>query len=1176
MKRFTALVLSAVLAAGLAVPVFAEDVYETEAYLYEENETGCCTEEHGIYEISEIIDEPVYDEIQNEISADAEMIPEQDMEIPSEIIPETDMEIPSEIIPEKETVSEESTLTESGEISETAEQTEETEFSEEETTDEEAELEVAALYGAVTDSVYWEISDEGVLTISGSGSIPDYSVSQQIPWFDYREYVGSIVVEEGITGIGSMAFYCCTYAETAHIASTVTYIGTGAFRETYYLRSVTGMDNVVSFGGFVFEHSGLTSFTFPASTRTIGEYPFYETGSLTQIGIPAGVTSIDYGIGYSAYALQRIDVDPANPYYTSADGVLFDKGMTALIAYPSAKADTVYSIPSSVSVIMPDAFRCQSYLIGINIPSSVTTIGTDAFYGMVSLQSAVIPSSVTSTGQGLFAGCSSLRYAEFQASVNETGRLLFGSCPSLTVVILGGSITTITSDTFEDCVSLGYMVLPSNLVTIESNAFSGCSSLSYIDYPTTLETIGAGAFTGTAVTQFPSWLTQNSSGGYVKGSVFSYSGTYRYDLAYQLLTEINGIRASQGQNPLAMDRELLNAAAVRAGEIVFLCDTVRPDGSSRYSVSELSEGEVIAAGYSTPSEVILSWSRDIESYSRIVSWYYTSAGVSCFCVDGVYYWAVIFGTTAPQSFNMPDNTDTIFNVNAASSVLASSDLVLRCGDGMVQIGTDALVKAYVHRDNAIDVPINGSSVSWSSDNESVLTVSGNGTVTALAAGTATITATAGSLTSSVTLTVYCGHSYEYKGIADNGKARFSCSVCGNTTEAKMPTGALYYWKNSTDQSENYSSIIPVDNPSGSDLQFYLKSMNGDSITNRIKLRSSDPSVLTVPETVYPGEIVNLHVAGAGIVTVTVYSEFNPELENEFLVFAGTGFIDAEDLEISVSTISCRYLGVYSPSVSIKYNGLELNAGNLKLCDTSVEIDEDGRGFVIISGRCAVAGTRRCEIIQTHFGRNVGGRAATCTEPGLTNGQECMYCGAVMREREVIPALGHTEITVPGRPATAEEPGLTDGKKCSVCGAVIIAQQTIPAFGHTWNTGVVTTASTCTAAGTVKYTCTDTGCGAYYTETIPAKGHTEVIISGKAATCTEAGLTDGKKCSECGTVITARQTIPTLGHIWNAGVVTKEATCTAAGVKTCTCTRCNGTYTENIPAKGHTEVIISGK
>ncbi len=47
---------------------------------------------------------------------------------------------------------------------------------------------------------------------------------------------------------------------------------------------------------------------------------------------------------------------------------------------------------------------------------------------------------------------------------------------------------------------------------------------------------------------------------------------------------------------------------------------------------------------------------------------------------------------------------------------------------------------------------------------------------------------------------------------------------------------------------------------------------------------------------------------------------------------------------------------------------------------------------------------------------------------------------------------------------------------------------------------------------------------------------------------------------------------TVGHTWNSGSVTTQPTCTAAGVKTYTCSNCKATKTESVAAKGHTEVI----
>ena len=78
--------------------------------------------------------------------------------------------------------------------------------------------------------------------------------------------------------------------------------------------------------------------------------------------------------------------------------------------------------------------------------------------------------------------------------------------------------------------------------------------------------------------------------------------------------------------------------------------------------------------------------------------------------------------------------------------------------------------------------------------------------------------------------------------------------------------------------------------------------------------------------------------------------------------------------------------------------------------------------------------------------------ATCTEPGLTEGQHCEDCGEVLTAQEEVPALGHTEEVDPAVEPTCTEAGLTEGKHCSVCGEVLVAQEEVPALGHTTDTG----------------------------------------------------------------------------------------------------------------------------
>ncbi|MBQ6431429.1 MAG: S-layer homology domain-containing protein [Oscillospiraceae bacterium] len=193
-------------------------------------------------------------------------------------------------------------------------------------------------------------------------------------------------------------------------------------------------------------------------------------------------------------------------------------------------------------------------------------------------------------------------------------------------------------------------------------------------------------------------------------------------------------------------------------------------------------------------------------------------------------------------------------------------------------------------------------------------------------------------------------------------------------------------------------------------------------------------------------------------------------------------------------------------------------------------------------------------------------AATCTEPGLSEGEHCTRCDYKV-EQEVVPATDHSwndgEIT---KPATETEDGVKT-YTCTVCGAT--KTEIIPATGETpcehEHAYPDHRDATCTEDGYDRTICDD--CGAILSETIlPALGHDLITDPAKAATCTEAGLTEGAHCSRCDYKV-AQETVAALGHDWDEGKVTKPATETTDGVKTFTCSRCGATKTEKIPATG---------
>ena len=191
------------------------------------------------------------------------------------------------------------------------------------------------------------------------------------------------------------------------------------------------------------------------------------------------------------------------------------------------------------------------------------------------------------------------------------------------------------------------------------------------------------------------------------------------------------------------------------------------------------------------------------------------------------------------------------------------------------------------------------------------------------------------------------------------------------------------------------------------------------------------------------------------------------------------------------------------------------------------------------------------------------KAATCTEAGVKT-YTCTRCQKTKTEE--IKATGHKEVKDAAVAATCEKAGKTEGSHCSVCGKVIKAQKEVPVLGHNWDAGKITKAATCTETGVKTYTCTR--CQKTKTEEIKATGHKEVKDAAVAATCEKAGKTEGSHCSVCGKVIKAQKEVPVLGHSWDAGKITKAATCTETGVKTHTCIRCQKTKTEEVKATGH--------
>lgn len=275
--------------------------------------------------------------------------------------------------------------------------------------------------GTCGTNVNWTLDSDGLLTISGTGSMTSWTLNPKSrPWYDYTDEITSVVVNEGVITIGDRAFEGCENLSSVTIPSSVIYIGTTS--------------------GFRYS-------------------PFHVCGGLTSI-----------------------EVASENERYCSEDGVLFDKNKTVLIQYPVGRNVTSYSIPDSVYHVEHGAFRDCTSLTSITIPNSVTNIGEAAFTACSGLTSITIPDSVTYISDYAFGACHGLTSVTIPGGVTHIGYRAFSMCHGLTSITILDGVKEINNHAFVNCMSLTSVTIPKSVTLISIEAFSGCDSLKDVYY----------------------------------------------------------------------------------------------------------------------------------------------------------------------------------------------------------------------------------------------------------------------------------------------------------------------------------------------------------------------------------------------------------------------------------------------------------------------------------------------------------------------------------------------------------------------------------------------------------------------------------------------------------------------------------------------------------------------
>ncbi len=171
-----------------------------------------------------------------------------------------------------------------------------------------------------------------------------------------------------------------------------------------------------------------------------------------------GFTNLQ-GLGADEYGKngKGFVVDPENPYFTSVDGVLFNKDMTELIYYPVRKGADIdnkmnvesyatYVVPEGVKSIRGKAFYHCYYLREVTLPSTLEKVGEMAFFKCSEMASPTLPEGLKTIGKDAFSYCTRTDDGDIKgfttinlpASVESIGDYAFYNCRAVTTINIYG------------------------------------------------------------------------------------------------------------------------------------------------------------------------------------------------------------------------------------------------------------------------------------------------------------------------------------------------------------------------------------------------------------------------------------------------------------------------------------------------------------------------------------------------------------------------------------------------------------------------------------------------------------------------------------------------------------------------------------------------------------------
>ena len=322
-------------------------------------------------------------------------------------------------------------------------------------------------------------ADGTQLIAAGNGSIYT-STDSGITWNlnavpDYNwTSVASSADGNKLVAVGAGGIWIATIPINSQLTfttnnGTITITGYTGPRGLVTIPSLTNGLLVTSIAAGAFQNNNnVTGVVIPNTVTNIGPYAFQSCYNLTSVTIPASVTGIGIWAFNNCRNLTAINVDPANSFYSSTNGVLFNMDQTRLIQFPAGLGGS-YTIPNGVTNVGSEAFDGATQLTGVNISSNVTYIGAEAFLYCISLTAITVDAN-----NPAFSSVNGVLFDKSQTTLVTFPAGLGGS------YTVPDGVTNILDYAFSYCNSLTNVTIPASVTSMEWDAFTFCGALTRV------------------------------------------------------------------------------------------------------------------------------------------------------------------------------------------------------------------------------------------------------------------------------------------------------------------------------------------------------------------------------------------------------------------------------------------------------------------------------------------------------------------------------------------------------------------------------------------------------------------------------------------------------------------------------------------------------------------------